>query len=129
MIRDREQVAIPVDFKISNGKIGGTDIDFLLEFDDKFLIIIEIKREGKELTTGQRLVLERMINAWRESGRKGIAIFATYKHLDEDGFINLQNCKVHSYYTTDHTWDVFRMDVIEFINLIGRQWKCHKCKF
>lgn len=128
-IRNRDQAKVPVDFKISNGKIGGTDIDFILEFDDKFLILVECKKEGSDIPIGQQLVLERIADAWRDSGRQAAVLHVTWKELD-DGFINLRETKVRTAYTINRKWTpCVGQNTIEFINEIGKHWKCRKCRF
>lgn len=129
-IKNRKGVSIPVDFKISNGKIGGTDIDFVLEFDDKFLIVVELKQDKAQMTVGQTLLLERLVDAWRETGRKAVAIHATWQELTDDGFINMRKCRVHSVYTTDG-WlqHAYGRRIIDYLNQIGDHWGCRKCRF
>ena len=127
-IRNREQVSIPVDFKISNGKIGGTDIDFLLEFDGEFLILVECKKEGTQLSVGQRLVLERIVDAWRASGGRAVSMLVWWDTLD-NGFINLRRTRVESYYTENGWQKGKQAPTIDFINIIGDHWGCRKCRF
>jgi hypothetical protein len=127
-IRNREEVAMPIDFNIGNGKIGGTDIDFLLEFDDKFLILVECKRVGAEIPTGQRLVLERIVDAWRRGGGKAVALHVSWSVV-VDGFINLKNTFVEAVYTEDGWKKGDKTRTVKFINKIGQHWGCRKCRF
>lgn len=132
MIRDRKQVAIPVDFNISNGKIGGTDIDFVLEFDNELLILVEFKRKGAEIPTGQRLLLERIADAWRDSGKKAVVIKAVYTDLSDDGFITLTKTIVDKLYLAERNWiDVLyqNKNTVDYINSIGERLGNYKCKF
>lgn len=131
-IRNPQQTAIPIDFKISNGSIGGTDIDFVLEFNDRFLILVEVKRGNADIPVGQRLLLERIADAWRASGRRAVVIHASWNELTDDGFINLRNAKVRKIYNEAGEWtDVpnTQRDFVPFLNIIGHWWKCRKCRF
>ena len=47
----------------TNGTITPTDIDGLIEYEDKCFVFIEAKYEGAELPYGQRLALERLVDS------------------------------------------------------------------
>ena len=65
LIRNSKQTKQGIDFTgLQNGKIHPTDIDAVLEFDNKVLVLFEMKRKGNDIPTGQRLVLERVCNNW-----------------------------------------------------------------
>ena len=73
LIRNSNQAKQGIDFTgIQNGKIHPTDIDAVLEFDNKTLILIEVKKSNNYLPTGQKLVLERICDNWtnKEQDRK-----------------------------------------------------------
>jgi hypothetical protein len=57
LIRNSKQVSQSIDFTgFENNKIHPTDIDFVFEFDNEILILGEVKKDGNDLPTGQRLV-------------------------------------------------------------------------
>jgi len=63
LIRNRNQVKQVIDFTgVQNGKMHPSDIDFVLEFDERILILGEVKRRYNEIPTGQRLILERIVD-------------------------------------------------------------------
>ena len=65
LIRNTNQVKQAIDFKgLDYGNIHPSDIDAVLEFDNKHLILFEIKRLDNKIPTGQRLLLERICNDW-----------------------------------------------------------------
>lgn len=121
-------MSTPIDFMIGNGKISGTDIDFLLEFDGEFLILVECKKVGTDLTVGQRLVLERIVDAWRGNGGKAVALMVSWSVL-QDGFIDLRHTFVERVYTEDGWVKGDQSKTVKFINKIGNHWGCRKCKF
>ena len=83
---------------ISFGKIPATDIDALIEYHDEGYIIIEVKYEGKEIKTGQKLALERMVKDTAEAGKKSIAVIADHRIKNSNEDVKLANCKVRKYY-------------------------------
>jgi len=104
---------------ISFGKIPATDIDALIEYRDEGYIIIEVKYEGKEIKTGQRLALERMVNDTAKAGKKSIAIIAGHDIKNSNEDVKLANCKVRKYY--HHKQDEWlklnqTADLADFIN-------------
>ena len=63
LIRNTNQVKQAIDFKgLDFGNIHPSDIDAVLEFDNKHLILFEIKRSGNDIPIGQRLLLKRICN-------------------------------------------------------------------
>lgn len=96
LIRNTNQVKQSIDFTgIENGKIHPSDIDAVLEFDNKYLILFEVKRINNELPTGQRLLLERMCDNW---GGKSIVLFVWHNFKDDTKDIPLIECSVEKYY-------------------------------
>ena len=61
LIRSSKQVKQAIDFSgVQNGVIHPSDVDAVLEFGNKALILMEVKRRGNRIPTGQRLMLERI---------------------------------------------------------------------
>lgn len=74
----------------------GTDADFLYE-DGEVFIIGEVKREGTELNTGQRILMERL--AERLTGyKKVIPVFCSHPAIEYGECVVLGDCKVEKYY-------------------------------
>ena len=128
LIRNSKQVKQVIDFTgIQNGKIHPSDIDFVFEFDNKFLILGEVKRYNNPIPMGQQLLLERIIDKW---GEYGIAIKVEHNFQNDDENIPLKECTVTRKYTLDKRWEpVFPTNFKEFINNLGAEWNCKKCKF
>ena len=99
-INDRAEVSKPIDFaglyKDDNSPVGLTDGDALLELDDKVFAMFEFKKAGTQLTTGQRLLGERLIRRWGKG-----AYFAKVEHYTDknDKFISGYDSKVTEVYT------------------------------
>ena len=59
LIRNSKQVKQVIDFTgIQNGKIHPSDIDFVFEFDNRILILGEVKRYNNPIPKGQQLLLK-----------------------------------------------------------------------
>ena len=78
------------------GKIHPSDIDFVLEFKNEVLILGEVKYKGSEMSTGQRLMLERLCDSWHTG--KSFIIFVHHEHNDETTDIPLSECEVYKLY-------------------------------
>lgn len=64
LIRNSKEVRQTIDFTgVQNGKIHPTDIDAVFEFDNEVLILMEIKKSGNKIPTGQRMLLERICDS------------------------------------------------------------------
>ena len=58
MIKHEKRIKQVLDFKgVGNTKIHPSDIDAVLEFDNKFLILFEVKLKGVTVPFGQRLLI------------------------------------------------------------------------
>lgn len=125
LIRNSNQVKQAIDFSgIQNGRIHPSDIDAVLEFDNEALILIEVKREGNTIPTGQRLLLERLCNSWRTE--KSIVLFVTHSFTDDKKDIPLKECCVSGAYY-DMKWHRVNTELLSSVlNKIGLRWNIKK---
>lgn len=130
LIRDPKEVVKAIDFTgVQNGNIHPTDIDCVLEFDNDILILIETKKRGNKIPTGQRLLLERLIDSWHTDHGIAMKVEYTDEYIGATT-IPLHRCYVSKYYVhgkwhePKHT-----KKFVEFINLIGERWENEKCRF
>lgn len=99
-IRNKQEVSKPINFaglyRDDNSPVGLTDGDAMLELDDKVFAMFEFKKRGAALTTGQRLLGERIVRRWGQG-----AYFAKVEHeTDKDEqFISGYDAKVTEVYT------------------------------
>lgn len=128
LIRNRNQVKQVIDFTgVQNGKMHPSDIDFVLEFDNQLLILGEVKRKYNKIPTGQKLILERIVDAW---GDGGIALKVEHQYEDDNTNIPLDECFVTArYYKNEWTYYKNKIDFISYINKIGEHFNCKKCRF
>lgn len=128
LIRNRNQIKQVIDFTgVQNGKMHPSDVDFVLEFDDNVLILGEVKRKYNKIPTGQKLILERIIDKW---GEGGIALKVEHEYKDDKTNIPLEKCFVSArYYKGNWTYFKKPKNFISYINEIGKYFNCSKCKF
>lgn len=128
LIRNRNQVKQVIDFTgVQNGKLHPSDIDFVLEFDNNVLILGEVKRKYNKIPTGQKLILERIVDRW---GEGGMALKVEHEYKDENTDIPLVKCFVTArYYNGVWTYYKDSIDFITYLNKIGEHFNCKKCVF
>ena len=127
LIRNSSQVKQAIDFSgIQNGKIHPCDIDAVLEFDNDILILIEVKRKGNKIPTGQRLLLERVCDNWKT--KKSVVLFVTHEFYDTTKDIPLNKCIVEKVYWSKSWRDNKNKDIISLLNELGKYWKSDKLK-
>lgn len=124
LIRNSKQVKQSIDFSgIENGKIHPSDIDAVLEFDNEVLILIEVKRQGNIIPTGQRLLLERICDSWHT--KKSIVLKVTHNFNNDDLDIPLRLCNLEKYYY-NKKWDYKNKPLKEVLIDIGKNWNIKK---
>jgi len=124
LIRSVSQVKQAVDFSgVQNGVIHPSDIDAVLEFNDKVIILMEVKRKNNIIPTGQRLMLERIADKFE----KGIVLKIEHEHYDAETAIPLNKCSVTRFYI-DKEWKNCSIPVVEFLQGLGKKWDLKKLK-
>jgi hypothetical protein len=128
LIRNSKQVRQTIDFTgVENGKIHPTDIDVVLEFDNEVLILMEVKRKGNKIPTGQRLLLERLADSWHT--KKSVVLFVTHNFKNDDKDIPLKDCDVDSVYWQGK-WKPAKRDItlIKTLKGFSELWNIKKLK-
>lgn len=127
LIKYRKRFNQPIVFNgLQDGVISPTDIDFVFEVDNKFLLIGECKVEGKDLTIGQKLVLQRLVDNWTAAGKLAIAYYVTHNfHPDDD--VILSDCNVHSVYTSGQ-WQRKNIKFRDSLMKLAQHWDIQKLK-
>ena len=87
-----------IDFTgVQSGNIYPSDIDAVLEFDSKYLLLFELKKVGVQVPLGQRMMLERIIDAWEDSGKIGSVVYCEHDTQSHET-IYLKDCLVIGLY-------------------------------
>ena len=120
-------MATPIKFGIN----AGTDMDFVLQFDNEVLIIVEIKKKGKYISVKQRETFTSIMDAWRSTGKKGMVLLAYWDTIEEDGTIDFTKTVIAREYNVNKEWVILadRINSVEYINNLGRDYQCPACKF
>ena len=125
LIRNSNQAKQGLDFTgVENGKIHPSDIDAVLEFNNEALILMEVKKEGSKLPTGQRLLLERIADSWHT--KKSIVLFITHNFKEDTKDIPLQVCNVEAAYYLGQWTSTEPETLISVLNKIGKNWEIDK---
>lgn len=96
-IRNRDHARQLKDFSgLRYGKITPTDIDGFMDFGGRLFVVIEGKHAGASLQYGQRLALERLVDACHlPPHRIAVCIIVDhYEDVDQD--VDYANCVVRS---------------------------------
>ena len=127
--KGRYQVNQAIDFTgVQSGKIHPSDVDFVLEFDNKILILGEVKRRYNRIPKGQEFLLTRITDKW---GEGGLVLKVEHEHSDENTDIPLKNCFVTRRYIKGQwkNYEYGKEPLILFLNKIGIYYENKKCKF
>lgn len=98
MIKHEKRIKQILDFRgVGNSKIHPSDIDAVLEFDNEYLILFEVKLKGVQVPFGQELLFKRIADAWQKSN--GIAFVIYCEHETETSeIVSMQNTTVKRIY-------------------------------
>ena len=130
LINDSDKVVQAIDFEgVQNKNMHPSDIDAVLEFDNKLLILMEIKIKDKQIPTGQRLMLERICNAWdNDKDKNSLILKVEHDHRNKKTDIPLKLCTVTEIYFQGK-WSKRKQKLITCLNDIGKFYNIVKCKF
>ena len=64
MIKHKNRIKQVIDFSGVDSKIHPTDIDAVLEFDDKYLLLFEVKYKGLKAPLGQEILFNRITDCY-----------------------------------------------------------------
>ena len=128
LIRNSKQVRQTIDFTgVQSGKIHPTDIDAVLEFDNEVLILMEVKRKGNIIPTGQKLVLERIANSWHTN--KVVVLYVTHNFKNDNKDIPLSECNVDSIYINKEWKDAKQeINLKNTLKGFSKKWNIKKFK-
>jgi hypothetical protein len=127
LVKNLEKLKRPIIFDNVGGKCTATDMDFLFEFYNKFLICGEIKEKSKDITVGQKITLTRLVDCWNKvEGNIGIIIFA--QHNPDNKIIMLADCIVNKVYINGKWKPIENTTVSEFIQMFAEKYNIKHLK-
>lgn len=125
LVNNIEKLKRPILFNgLQEGNIYPMDIDAVIELHDKYLLLFEVKEQGKPLTAGQSIVLKRIIDSWCRSSvhKKAILFHVTHKpNLKE---VELSECLVENYYSRGKWYNVKNKHTVkDMLHAYGEKYK------
>ena len=125
MIKHEKRIKQVLNFKgVGNSKIHPTDIDAVLEFDNKFLIMFEVKYKGVQVPTGQELVLHRIADAWQATGGEAFVVYCWHE-TETSEVVNMQNTVVYKVYNNKKKF-IREQNIREFLQKLAKHYKINK---
>jgi hypothetical protein len=98
MIKHYNRIKQILDFRnIGNSKIHPSDIDAILEFDNKYLIIFECKLKGVSVPLGQKILFERIVDCWQKTNGEAFIVYCEH-NTSTDEVITMHNSTVVNVY-------------------------------
>ena len=126
IIRNRKQVRQVIDFTgVGDEIMHPTDIDAVFEFDNKCLILMEVKKYNAKLSIGQKLVLERITDSWHTN--KSISLIVQHNCGNDDVNIPLRDCICVGYYYQKAWWKL-QIPLLTLLKKIFNAWEIKKIK-
>ena len=111
---------------LQDGLVSPTDIDFCFEVDNKFLLIGDCKKDDAPFPTGQRLVIERIVDSWRALKRISKGIISTHSTSPEQSVV-LANTVVTKFYYEGKWYNNFVV-FSDFVKEIAEKFNINKLK-
>lgn len=91
MIKYKNRFKQALDFTgFTSGKIHPTDIDAIIEIDNKYLIIFEVKKKGMQVPKGQQILFERLADCWQKTNGPAYVVYCEHD-TNTDEIIHLLN--------------------------------------
>jgi hypothetical protein len=125
LIKYKKRIKQVLNFKgVGNSKIHPTDIDAVLEFDNKYLIMFEVKYKGVKVPTGQELVLKRIADAWQINCGDAFVVYCSHE-TKVDEVVDMANTKVYEVY---HDKKKYKRDqnIRQFLQTLAKHYKITK---
>jgi len=130
LIKNSALVRQTIDFSgVQNKNMHPSDIDAVLEFDQQILILIEIKFKGTKIPTGQKLMLQRIVDSWHQGVKKGIVLKVEHNFQISNKDIPLDKCFVTEYYYAGQWKKIKPQNFVRYVNRLGKLFDNEKCSF
>ena len=135
LIKHRKRNKQIIDYKgLEYGKIHPSDIDAVLEVNNQFLFLFEVKLKGTKFNQGQEILLTNIVDnwdlnssrdyRWLKSEKKAYAVYCYHDIQNTDDDIILADCIVEDVYGDGKNY--FKMTVKEFIEVKAKEHKIEK---
>lgn len=123
LVKNFAKLSRPIIFDgLKSKTCSPSDIDYVLEYSSKYLILGEVKERGKDVTMGQNLLLTRIADAWNKiPGNVAIVVFSQHSPIDE--VIMLANTRVNKVYMNGKwiSLDEKKLNTKDFLNMFAEK--------
>ena len=122
LVKNLEKMSRPIIFDgLKSKTCHPSDIDSMMEFYNKYLILTEVKEDNKDITTGQSICLTRIADSWNKSGKDKVEIVILTHHNPADNQIMLVDSTISKVYVNGQ-WKNHTENYKDFLMKFG-------CKF
>lgn len=125
LVKNFNKLSRPIIFDgLKSKTCSPTDMDYVLEYYGKYLILGEVKETGKDITIGQNIMLTRVADAWnRIPGNVAIVVFS--QHNPQDETILLAQTSVKKVYKDGKWVDLSNKNLTtkQFLNLFADRYE------
>lgn len=99
IIQNRERARQIIDFSgIRYGNITPTDIDGFFERANEAFVFYELKFKDNEMPYGQKVALQRLVDATRTANKKAVLFLCSHNQEDPQKDVNASNAVVTKIY-------------------------------
>lgn len=126
-IENRNRARQIIDFSgLQYGKITPTDIDGLIEYHDRAILLLEFKYADAEMPRGQKVALERMCDCFKKTGKESAVLVCEHHVRDWTKDVVARNAIVREIYYNGG-WHIdgkstVKEKVDRFIQFIDHKW-------
>ena len=111
---------------MQDGLVSPTDIDFCFEVGNQFLLIGDCKKDDAPFPTGQRLVIERIVDNWRATRKISVGVISTHSTSPEQSVVLANTVVTKMYYNGE--WKETFMVFDNFVKKIAERFDIDKLK-
>lgn len=127
MIKYEKRIRQVVDFsEVGNHRIHPSDIDAIFEFDNKYLIIFELKKKGVKVPIGQKLLFERIADSWEKTNGPCWVVYCEHDTKAEE-IVSMINCDTISIYRDSKTYE-YKQSIRAFLIGVAEKYNIEKLK-
>ena len=132
LVKNFEKLSRPIIFDgLKSRTCSLTDIDGVLEYYNKYLILTEVKEAGKDITIGQKIVNTRIVDAWNKAGEDKVGVVILTHHNPTDSTIILANTTISKVYINGKWNDMSKKNINykKFLQLFAQKYDISHMKF
>ena len=132
LVKNFEKLSRPIIYDgLKSRTCSPSDVDAFMEFYNKYLILTEVKEEGKDITTGQKICLTRIADAWNKADKDKVGIVIVTHHPSTDSIIKLADTIISKVYIAGKWKDMSKKNINykDFLQLFAEKYNISHLKF